>query len=207
MLERAKEVSKQEDGYDHIEYVRWADDLIILIDGYQKWKWLEQAVTKRLRQELLKIKVELNEEKTRTVDLKQGETFSFLGFNFRRVKTKQGKWGIQKTPKLEARTKLLRKLKVIFRGYLSQPIDRVIYLINPILRGWVNYFRIGNSSRCFGYIKDWVEKKTRRHLMKSRKLRGFGWERWSRKWLYEGLGLYKDYQIRYYSPLKAKPAR
>jgi len=33
---------------------------------------------------------------------------------------------------------------------------QVIYLINPILRGWVNYFRIGNSARCFGYIKDWA---------------------------------------------------
>jgi RNA-directed DNA polymerase len=207
MLEKAKAVSKQEDGYDHIEYVRWADDLIILVDGYKKWKWLEQAVTKRLKQELLKIRVELNEEKTRIVDLTQGETFGFLGFNFRRVKTKQGKWGIQKTPKLEARTKLLRRLKVIFHSYLSQPIDRVIYLINPILRGWANYFRIGNSSRCFGYIKDWVEKKIRRHLMKSRKLKGFGWERWSRRWLYEDLGLYRDYQVRYYSPLKATPVQ
>lgn len=206
MLERAKEVTKQSDGYDHIEYVRWADDLIVLIDGYRKWKWLERAVHKRLKQELQKIKVELNEEKTRTVNLTSGETFSFLGFNFRRVKTKQGKWGIQKTPKLEARTKLLRKLKVIFRSYLSQPVDRVIYLINPILRGWANYFRIGNSSRCFGYIRDWVEKKIRRQLMKSRKLKGFGWERWSRKWLYEDLGLYKDYQIRHYSPSKATHA-
>jgi RNA-directed DNA polymerase len=37
MLERAKEVSKQSDGYEHIEYVRWADDLVILIDGFKKW--------------------------------------------------------------------------------------------------------------------------------------------------------------------------
>nr|WP_253307408.1 reverse transcriptase domain-containing protein [Rickettsia endosymbiont of Ceutorhynchus assimilis] len=63
MLERAKEVSKLREGYDHIEYVRWADDLIILIDGYRKWQWLERAINIRLRQELLKIKVELNEEK------------------------------------------------------------------------------------------------------------------------------------------------
>ena len=55
-------------------------------------------------------------------------------------------------------------MKEIFRRHLSQPIDRVIYLINPILRGWVNYFRVGNSSRCFAYVKDWVEKKVRRAL-------------------------------------------
>lgn len=203
MLEKAKEVSKQADGYEHLEYTRWADDLVILIDGYRKWKWLEQAIHKRLRQELSKIKVELNEEKTKVVDLKAGETFSFLGFDFRRIKTKQGKIGIQKTPRMKARTNLLRKIKEVFRKHLSQPVDRVIYLINPILRGWTNYFRIGNSSRCFCYIKDWVEKKVRRHLMRSRKLKGFGWERWSKKDLYEKMGLYKDYQIRYYNPLKA----
>lgn len=206
MLEKAKEVSKQIDGYEHLEYVRWADDLVILIDGYRKWKWLEQAVSTRLRQELSKIKVELNEEKTKTVDLKLDETFSFLGFDFRRVKTKQGKIGVQKTPRMKARTSLLRKVKEVFRRHVSQPVDRVICLINPILRGWTNYFRIGNSSRCFCYIKDWVEKKVRRHLMKSRKLKGFGWERWSRRDLYEKMGLYNDYQIRYYSPLKAIPA-
>lgn len=203
MLERAKCVSKLKDGYDHIEYVRWADDLIILIDGYRKWQWIEKAINIRLRQELLKIKVELNEEKTKTVDLKNGETFSFLGFDFRRVKTMQGKIGIQKTPRMRARTALLEKLKEIFRKFISQPVDRVIYLINPILRGWINYFRIGNSSRCFGYVRDWVEKKVRRHLMKSRRLKGFGWERWSRRDLYEKMGLYNDYQIRYYRPLKA----
>ena len=203
MLERAKSVSKLRDGYDHIEYVRWADDLIILIDGYSKWQWLERAINIRLRQELLKIKVELNEEKTKTFDLKSGETFSFLGFDFRRAKTKQGKIGIQKTPRMRARTALLEKLKEIFRKYISQPVDRVTWLINPILRGWINYFRIGNSSRCFGYVRDWVEKKVRRHLMKSRGLKGFGWERWSRRDLYEKMGLYNDYQIRYYRPLKA----
>ncbi|XVN40702.1 MAG: group II intron reverse transcriptase/maturase [Rickettsia endosymbiont of Argas persicus] len=203
MLERAKSVSKLRDGYDHVEYVRWADDLIILIDGYSKWQWLERAINIRLRQELLKIKVELNEEKTNTVNLKSGETFSFLGFDFRLVKTKQGKIGIQKTPRMKARTVLLEKLKEIFHKYISQPVDRVICLINPILRGWINYFRIGNSSRCFGYVRDWVEKKVRRHLMKSRGLKGFGWERWSRRELYEKMGLYNDYQIQYYRPLKA----
>lgn len=204
MLEKAKEVCKLRDGYNHIEYARWADDLIILIDGHRKWEWLERAINVRLRQELTKIKVELNEEKTRIVDLREGETFSFLGFDYRRVRTRHGKIGIQKTPRMKARKVLLKKLKEIFQSHVSQPVDRALYLINPILRGWVNYFRIGNSSKCFGYVKDWVEKKVRRHLMKSRKRKGFGWSRWSRRDLYE-MGLYNDYQIRYYSPSKACP--
>ncbi|WP_176488904.1 group II intron reverse transcriptase/maturase [Candidatus Regiella insecticola] len=206
MLERAKAVTGT-DGYQHIAYARWADDLIIMIDSYRKWDWLAAGVYKRLKEELMKLGVTLNLEKTRQVELKQDDSFSFLGFVFRRTKTKQGKWGIMKTPKMEARTRLLQKLKAVFRGHQSQPIDRVIYLINPILRGWVNYYRIGNSSRCFTYVKDWVEKKARRHLMKARRRQGFGWGRWSKEGFYQKLGLYSDYKIRYYQVPKVSPVR
>ena len=68
---------------------------------------------------------------------------------------------------MKARTALRRKLKEIFRRFRSQPVDRVIDWINPVRRGWINYFRVGHSSRCFGYVKDWVEKKIRRHLMRA----------------------------------------
>ena len=80
----------------------------------------------------------------------------------------------------------------------AQPVDWVVDLINPILRGWVNYFAVGHSSRCFGFVRDWVEKKTRRLLMRARKRGGFGWKRWSRGWLYDTLGLFNDYQVRSY---------
>jgi len=206
MLEKAKEVTNR-DGHQHIEYVRWADDLIILIDSHDKWKWLEPKIYQRLQEELVKIDVQLNTEKTKVVDLKQGETFQFLGFDFRRSKTKQGKWSVRITPLMKARTKLLRKLKNILCRFISQPVSRIIYLINPILRGWLNYFRIGSSSRCFGYIRYWVEKKIRRHLMRNCKRQGFGWNRWSSSWLYQNLGLYADYQIRYSQKTKVEPVR
>src|SRR5208337_4380127 len=93
------------------------------------------------------------------------------------------------TPKLKKRTALLRKLKDVFRRYQSQPVDRVVKLINPILRGWVNYFAVGHSSECFSFIQDWVEKKVRRHMGRAQNRKGFGWRRWSRRWLYETLRL------------------
>ncbi len=197
MLERAKEVTRQ-GRYTYIEYARFADDLVILVDGFRKWEWLLKAAYKRLAEEFEKLDVQMNQDKTRIVDLARDETFSFLGFDYRRVKTRRGVWGVKITPLMKARTVLLRKLKDVFRRHQSQPVDRIIYLINPILRGWVNYFRVGHSSKCFGYVKDWVAKKIRRHLMHARKRRGFGWNRWSRAWLYETLGLFNDYGVRYY---------
>ena len=197
MLERAKEVTRQ-GRYTYIEYARFADDLVILVDGFRKWEWLLKAAYKRLMEEFEKLDVQMNQDKTRIVDLTRDETFSFLGFDYRRVKTRRGVWGVRITPRMKARTVLLRKLKDVFRRHQSQPVDRIIYLINPILRGWVNYFRVGHSSKCFGYVKDWVAKKIRRHLMHARKRRGFGWNRWSRAWLYKTLGLFNDYGVRYY---------
>jgi RNA-directed DNA polymerase len=194
MLERAKEVTRH-GPYTSLEYARFADDLVILVDAYPQHAWLLKAVDKRLREELATLQVAINEAKSRIVDLAQGEHFSFLGFDFRRVRSRQGVWRAWYTPRLKKRTALLRKLKEIFRRHQSQPIDRVVYLMNPILRGWVRYFAVGDASRCFGFIKDWVEKKVRRHLMRARKRRGFGWKRWSRRWLYTQLGLFKEYRV------------
>jgi len=197
MLERAKEVTRY-GRFTYIEYARFADDLVVLVDGFKKWEWLLKAAYKRLVGEFEKLDVQINQEKTRIVDLSRDDTFSFLGFDYRRVKTRRGVWGVRVTPRMKARTALLRELKDVFRRHQSQPVDRVIYLINPILRGWVNYFRVGHSSECLGYIKDWVEKKIRRHLMQARKRRGFGWNRWSRAWFYDTLGLFNDFGVRYY---------
>lgn len=205
MLERAKEVTRT-GPFTHIEYARWADDLVILVDGHRKWERLLKMVITRLLEELGKLDVQLNREKSRLVSMERGKTFTFLGFEFRRVKTRKGKWGVRYAPKMKARSTLLSKLKEIFRRYQSQPIGQVIEEINPILRGWVNYFRVGHSSRCFAYVKDWVEKKVRRHLMRARKRSGFGWKRWSRSWIYEHLGLFTDYAVRYYRGPKARPA-
>jgi RNA-directed DNA polymerase len=207
MLERAKGVTRS-GRYTHLEYARFADDLVILVDGYRQHDWLLGAVGRRLRQELAKLGVEINEEKSRVVELAKGEAFGFLGFDFRRVRSRTGGWQVYTTPMMKGRTALLGKLKEIFRRFQSQPVDRVIGLINPILRGWVNYFAIGHSSRCFSYVRYWVEKKIRRHLMRARLRRGFGWKRWSKQWLYQVLGLYNDYRVRYYRPrTKALPAR
>ncbi|KLT23139.1 putative reverse transcriptase [Wolbachia endosymbiont of Armadillidium vulgare str. wVulC] len=49
---------------------------------------------KRLQEELAKLEVSVNEEKTKVINLKKGGTFNFLGFDFREKITRQGKWSV-----------------------------------------------------------------------------------------------------------------
>jgi RNA-directed DNA polymerase len=202
MLEKAKEVTATEEGYTNIEYARFADDLVVLVSGHWKSQWILKGVIRRLKEEMQKLGVEINTEKTKLVDVTGGKTFKFLGFNFKRIKTRKGKWGVLKIPSQQARNKILQTIKEIFQYGMSRHITEIIKEINMKIRGWVNYFRFGNSSRCFSYIKDWIEKKVRRHMMKVRKRKGFGWKRWSRDLLYNKMGLYNDYKIKYYNSSK-----
>jgi len=206
MLEKAIETTRYKQ-YTAVQYARFADDMVVLVEDHPQHDWIVKAVIKRLREELGKLRVEINEEKSRIVDLRKGGSFGFLGFEFRRVRSWKGAWRPQYTPKMKNRTALLAKLRDLFRRFKSQPVRRVIELITPILRGWVNYFAVGNSSRCFSFIKDWVEKKIRRHLMRARKRMGFGWKRWSKQWLYNVLGLFNGYRVRFFESVKVAPVR
>jgi RNA-directed DNA polymerase len=195
MLERAKTVTRYRQ-WAVVEYARFADDMVVLVSAHPNQRWLRGAVEKRLREELGKLEVEVNEDKTYRAELSRGESFGFLGFEFRRVRSRSGRWMPLYLPQTKKRTALLCRLKVIFRGLRSQPVTRVIEMINPVLRGWVNYFAMGHASRCFSFIRNWIEQKIRRHLAKSRQRRGFGWKRWSRRWLYDALGLFDNYRVR-----------
>lgn len=197
MLEKAKQTTKT-NGWENVEYARFADDIVILVSEHHRHAWLVHAVMKRLREELDKLGLKLNEEKTKIVNFNDpNQSFQFLGFDYRRCRTRQGKLGIKRVPRRQARIKLQREIKQVFKSKRGRPIQEVIALINPKLRGWVNYFRIGNSADCFNRIKDFVEKKIRRHLRKAQKRQGFGWKRWSTKQLYLYTGLYNDYEVRY----------
>ena len=100
MLEQAKEVTREGE-WTRIEYARFADDLVVLVDGQPRHDRLLGQVARRLREELAKLEVEVNEEKSRTVDLAKGESFGFLGFDIRRVRSRSGRWFALRTPEAE----------------------------------------------------------------------------------------------------------
>ena len=194
MLEKAKETTVQ-NGYQKLEYARFADDMVVLVDGHWKSDWIWQGINKRLREELNKLQVQINETKTKCVDLNKQESFNFLGFTIRLVSTRTGKKRPHCTPKTEKRTALLEKLGGVFKKYCSQPLTKVRDEINPILRGWVNYFRAGHSSKTFNYIKEWLNNRLRRHLMRAKGKRGFGWKQWSTRGLLAVYNIYRDFKL------------
>ena len=205
MLERAKRVTRY-GSTSAVEYARYADDLVVLVHEGRRWDWVLRAVQQRLREEFDKLRVEVNEEKSRVVDLRKGESFGFLGFDFRRVRSRRGNWCPLMTPQRKQRTALLRKLRAIFNRHRSQPLHEVVPRINPILRGWVTYFAIGHSGLCFAFICNWVEIKLRRLWLRNRQRPGFGWWRWRWLRLSRALGVFLDYRVRPYRRAVA-PAR
>jgi RNA-directed DNA polymerase len=99
MLERAIATTRR-GRYSHVQYARFADDMVILIDSHPRNDWLKRAVDKRLREELANLRVEINEDKSRTIDLTKGESFAFLGFDYRLVLGRNRKWRPQFVPKM-----------------------------------------------------------------------------------------------------------
>ena len=107
------------------------------------------------------------------------------------------------TPKKKALINIRRRTKETINNNLHKNTKEIIQVINQILAGWVNYYRVGHSSKAFSLIRDYVEQRIRRLLAKRTRKRGpgFGWKRWSSNFIYGVLGLYWDYKIMYLQPL------
>jgi group II intron reverse transcriptase/maturase len=187
-----------EGAFEAVNYHRFADDIVITVSGHHsKRGWAEQAL-QRLQEELTPLGVELNNDKTKVVNTLEGEAFGFLGFDLRRVRKRQGKGHfILMTPKKKARQAIKAKVRDLIRRGGATPVKDLIAQINATVAGWVNYFRVGNSSRAFSEVRDYVEMKVRTLLTrrKRRRKRGVGWRRWSNEYVYGVLGLFWDWKI------------
>jgi group II intron reverse transcriptase/maturase len=184
--------------YEAVNYHRFADDIVITVSGHHSKRGWAQRALQRLQEQLAPLGVELNREKTRVVDTLNGEAFGFLGFDLRRVRKRKGNgFYIQMTPKKKARKAIKAKVRDIIQHSGATPMPQVVKQINASLAGWVNYFRVGNASRAFGEVRDYVEMKVRTFLTRRKRRRktSVGWRRWSNEYLYEVLGLYWDWKV------------
>jgi RNA-directed DNA polymerase len=184
--------------YEAVNYHRFADDMVITVSGHHtKRGWVERA-QQRLGEQLAPLGVELNAEKTKVVNTLKGEAFGFLGFDLRRVQSRQtGRPYILMTPKKKARVAFKAKIRTVIQRGGSTPAKALVKRLNAQVAGWVNYFRVGNSSRAFSEIRDYLEMKVRTLLTRRKRRRktSVGWRRWSNEYLYGVLGLYWDWKL------------
>ena len=206
MLEQAQEKTKQ-GRYETVRYTRFADDLVVLVSNHPRVRHWARIVEKRLREELAKLDLTVNEEKTRIVAFDKGESFGFLGYTFRWVDQRKdpSKKMVLAQPQKEKRTAFLRELSAVMNRCLHIPIAVVIReVVNPRVRGWVNFFRWGNSGAALSFMSWQVNKKVRLFASRQRPKRRGGrrWTTWSSEEIYGDWGLYYDYRVSWCSRAK-----
>jgi RNA-directed DNA polymerase len=208
VMEEEMRKRRREGKWERMIYTRYADDMVVLIDGYRSWQPHVAVIRKRLEVELKTIEVELNEEKTRMVDTNEGGSFGFLGFDLREAKNRLGKRFILRTPMKKKQGELLRRVGRILKFSRHRKLPEVLERIRPVIVGWVNYFRVGNTRRAFNWIRLEIMRKVRRFVMKQKGRRGCGWKRWSNEAIYKQWGLVNEYRVQYFyrSPVKVSPA-
>jgi hypothetical protein len=73
------------------------------------------------------------------------------------------------SPRPKKITAVLQKVRDTLRGSRHLSVRAAVAQVNPILRGWANYFRVGNSRQAFNKVEYHVERKVRRFAAKQRK--------------------------------------
>lgn len=177
--------------------VRYADDFVIIC---RTKKQCEQAEA-RIRVILARLGLELHPEKTKRVVLYDGQQgFDFLGCHLH--KRLSGKlWETKRTrlyflhrwPSERSMKRIRQKVKWLTRrGRCHDDIRDVITDLNPVLRGWGNYFRSGNADKRFNQLDTYVWRRLRR-LRKERKgrhLKAGEVDGWTSEY-FHNLGLYR----------------
>jgi RNA-directed DNA polymerase len=179
------------------ELVRYADDFVVLCRSEHE----ARAALAAAGETLAELGLELHPDKTRVVDLREGrEGFDFLGWHFRaRVSGRLLERGIRRYylhrwPRQRAMKRIRAKIKAKtgHNRTAVKDIRVVIDDLNPVLRGWGNYFRTGNASGKFVQIDRYVAWRLKRLLVgrKGRNLRAGEADRWTAAWL-AGIGLHQ----------------
>ena len=159
--------------------VKYADDLLILCRSKMK----AQEALRRLNLVMEQLGLQLHPDKTRLVSLRNGqEGFDFLGFHHRKIRSwRYNKCYLQRWPGRKAVKAVRDKIRSVVgsRQGLHRSLKDVIAKLNPILRGWGNYFAVGNSSRQFQKIDSCVQERLLLFVSKKHAKRGRGWgTRW-----------------------------
>jgi RNA-directed DNA polymerase len=179
------------------ELVRYADDGVVLCRSAAQ----AQAALEAVGEILGGLGLRLHPDKTKVVDLRDGrEGLDFLGCHFRarmsgrlREQRRIVRYYLHRWPSQQAMKRLWEKIRArTGRNRAGSDIREVIADLNPLLRGWGNYFRTGNAAVKFRQVDSHVAWRLKRLLLKKhgRNLHAGQADQWTEEWLH-GLGLYK----------------
>ena len=138
----------------HRAVVRYADDFLVFCESQEDAKVVAEQI---LPNWLAERGLSLSKEKTRIVHLKTG--FDFLGFTIRHYpapRTRKAGFKLLITPSKKAVIAKRKELGDIWRRLKGSPIQAVLDHINPIIRGWSQYYRTVVSSKVFGELDHWM---------------------------------------------------
>jgi RNA-directed DNA polymerase len=177
--------------------VRYADDAVVACRSREE----AEAALGLAGEVLAELGLELHPEKTRIVDLREGrEGFDFLGCHFHaRVSGRLLERGIRRYylhrwPSARSMKKIRQRVKELTGSNRNGVRDVRVLIsdLNPILRGWANYFRTGNAAHKFIQVDNYVGRRLRGFLWRrhGRNLRAGQATRWTEDWLHD-LGLYR----------------
>ena len=160
--------------------VRYADDFVIVCSRNPEF-YLQQA-----KAVLNKLDLELNEDKTKIVNVTE-RGFDFLGHHFAVQSSKRDqKLRCYYYPSSKAMKSVKKKLREVIRKGQHVPLpDLIQFQVNPILRGWGNYFKTGNARKHFQSIDNYTNWTLCIMLRKKHKKRGKGWRDHPPTWFYD----------------------
>ncbi len=141
--------------------VRYADDFAAFCESKED----AEEVIEILRTWLKQRGLELSAEKTKIVHLSEG--FDFLGFNIRHYradKTSKTGWKLLIKQSLESVSKIRNKLRKAWLSLRGANVLAIIKCLNPVIRGWANYFRSGVSREIFHSLDRWMFHRAIRYV-------------------------------------------
>jgi hypothetical protein len=155
------------------QLIRYADDAVLLCRTEAQARealWRVGVILNRL-------KLTLHPKKTQVVNVGDGrQGFDFLGFHCRKVESwkYRGRRYLQRWPGRRAMQRIRDKIKAITapRHRLPEPVGPIVAEVNQALRHWSAYFRVGNSTRKFHQLDDYVRERLALFLSKKTGLRG-----------------------------------
>ena len=152
------EMDKQVTRLYNVRMVRYADDFVILCKTKEK----AERTLKQVEEILTGLQLRLNEKKTKIVYVNM-ESFGFLGFNFKR-----GRGIVFVTPRKEAVEKFKDTVRAVTNRRRPLKPKELMGELNSVIRGWGNYFRIGDVKKLFERLDKWIRTRVRTYIEKKK---------------------------------------